>query len=65
MTLSGAQYQIILDDRTLPSRDDKAIAIETAKYLKALKPSQDVSVRDLTDGSVTVIEWESGRAFVR
>jgi hypothetical protein len=45
-------------------RDDKGIAIEAAKFLKERLPQEQVGVRDMEDGSVIEIGWESGRAFV-
>jgi hypothetical protein len=61
---TGAQFEITVDDRTLSYRDDRAIALEAGKYLKERRPASAVSVRDLRDGTVAVIGWEAGRAFV-
>jgi hypothetical protein len=58
-------YAIIINNKPLSYRDDKAIAIEAAKYLKERRPKESVSVKDFRDGSVIEIGWEGGRAFVR
>jgi hypothetical protein len=62
---TGAQFEIIVGDKPRSYRDDVAIAIEAAKYLKERHPTQEVSVRNLQDGFVTVIGWEGGKAVVK
>jgi hypothetical protein len=44
--------------------DDKAITIDAGCYLKERNPTQGVTIRDSRDGSLTVIGWQNGKAFV-
>jgi hypothetical protein len=45
--MTGARYQIAVDGQPRSNRDDKAIAIETAEYLKYKHPHVEVIVYDL------------------
>jgi hypothetical protein len=61
---NGAQFEIIVDGKPRSYRDVKATAIEAAMFLKECRPTQDVSVRDLRDGTTSNVGWASGGAFV-
>jgi hypothetical protein len=60
----GAQFEIIVDGVPRSYRDDKAIALDAAKFLKERQPTQAVSLRDLRVGTVLEIGWKDGQAFV-
>ena len=49
--MTGARYQIAVDDQPRSNRDDKAIAIEAAEYLKYKHPHAEVTVHDLVPGT--------------
>src|SRR5215472_5566288 len=42
--MTGARYQIAVDGQPRSNRDDKAIAIEAAEYLKYKHPHAEVTV---------------------
>jgi len=54
----GACFEIIVDGKPRSMRDLKEIAIEAGKYLKQGNPKSEISVRDIRDNSVTVIDGE-------
>jgi hypothetical protein len=54
----GACFEIIVDRKTRSHRDRKEIAIEAGRYLKQMQPQNVITVRDVRDNSVTVIEVE-------
>jgi hypothetical protein len=54
----GACFEIIVDGKTRSHRDRKEIAIEAGRYLKQMQPQSVITVRDVRDNSVTVIEVE-------
>jgi hypothetical protein len=54
----GARFEIKVDGKTRSYRDQKETAIEAGKYLKQMQPKDEVSVHDLRDNSVTVIDGE-------
>jgi hypothetical protein len=54
----GACFEIKVDGKTRSYRDQKETAIEAGKYLKQMQPKVEVSVRDLRNNSVTVIDGE-------
>jgi hypothetical protein len=54
----GARFEIKVDGKTRSYRDQKETAIEAGKYLKQMQPKDEVSVHDLRDNSVTVIDVE-------
>ena len=64
-TNGGAQFEIIVDGKPRSYRDVKAVATEAALFLKECRPTQEVSVRDLRDGTTSAIGWTSGSAFVQ
>ena len=49
--MTGARYQIAVDGKPRSNRDDKAIAIEAAEYLKYQHPHAEVTVLDLETGA--------------
>jgi len=55
----GTRYEIAINGRPLTYRDVKAVAIETAKSVKARNPNAEVTVRDLDADTVIVIEDET------
>jgi hypothetical protein len=54
----GTCFEIKVDGKTRSYRDQKETAIEAGQYLKQLQPKVEVSVRDLRDNSVTMIDGE-------
>ena len=54
----GACFEIKVDGKTRSYRDQKETAMEAGKYLKQIQPKVEVSVHDLRDNSVTVIDGE-------
>jgi hypothetical protein len=54
----GACFEIIVDGKPRSMRDLKETAIDAGKYLKHMQPHSEVSVRDMRDNSVTVIDGE-------
>jgi hypothetical protein len=65
MTNIGAQFEILIEGKSRSWRDDKAIAIEAARYMKERNPTQEVTVRNWRDNSLTVIGWQEGKAFIK
>ena len=54
--MTGARYQIAVDGKPRSDRDDKAIAIEAAEYLKYQHPRAEVTVLDLETGDTVTIK---------
>ena len=54
--MTGARYQITVDGQPRSNRDDKAIAIEAAEYLKYKHPHAEVTVHDLVTGDTITIK---------
>ena len=54
--ISGACFEIVVDDKPRSMRDLKETAMEAGKYLKQKQPQSVVRVRDIRDNSVTVID---------
>jgi hypothetical protein len=54
--MTGARYQIAVDGQPRTYRDDKAIAIEAAEYLKYKNPHAEVTVHDLMTGDTVTIK---------
>jgi hypothetical protein len=52
----GACFEIIVDGKLRSMRDLKEAAIEAGRYLKQKQPQSEISVRDVRDNSVTVID---------
>ena len=54
--MTGARYQITVDGQPRSNRDDKAIAIEAAEYLKYKHPHSEVAVHDRETGDTITIK---------
>jgi hypothetical protein len=54
----GPGSEIIVDGKSRSHRDRKETAIEAGRYLKQMQPQSVITVRDVRDNSVTVIELE-------
>jgi hypothetical protein len=54
----GSGFEIIVDGKSRSHRDRKETAIEAGRYLKQMQPQSAITVRDVRDNSVTVIELE-------
>ena len=54
----GPGFEIIVDGKSRSHRDRKETAIEAGRYLKQMQPQSVITVRDVRDNSVTVIELE-------
>jgi hypothetical protein len=65
MTVIGAQFEILIEGKSRSWRDDKTIAIEAARYMQERNPTQEVTVRDARDNSITAIGWQNGKAFIK
>jgi FMN-dependent NADH-azoreductase len=59
----GACFEIKVDGKGRTYRDLKETAIAAGKYLKQMQPQSEVSVRDLRDNSITVIDGATIVAF--
>ena len=55
----GPGFEIIVDGKSRSHRDRKETAIEAGRYLKQMQPQSAITVRDVRDNSVTVIEGEN------
>ena len=53
----GAQFEILVDGKPRSYRDIKAVAIETAGFLREQKPKQRHRGEDLRIGEVTRYIW--------
>jgi hypothetical protein len=51
-TTSGAQFEIKVDGIVRTHRDERAIAIEAARFLQQRNASAKLEITDLRDGSV-------------
>ena len=61
--MTGACYQIAVDGQPRSNRDDKAIAIEAAEYLRYKNPHAEVTVYDRETGdTITIKALPPGRA---
>jgi hypothetical protein len=61
--MTGARYQIAVDGQPRSNRDDSAIAIEAAEYLKYKHPHAEVAVYDRETGdTITIKALPPGRA---
>jgi hypothetical protein len=54
--MTGARYQIAVDGQPRSNRDDRAIAIEAAEYLKHRNPHAEVTVHDRVTGDTITIK---------
>jgi hypothetical protein len=52
----GSCFEIQVDDKPRFMRDIKEVALEAGQLLKQRQPGNKVTVHDLRDGSVTVID---------
>jgi hypothetical protein len=50
MMMTGARYEILIEGQSRTNRDDRAIAIKTAEYLKQKNPHAEITVRDRVTG---------------
>lgn len=55
MVVKGAYYEILVAGKTISYRDQKEVALEAAKYLKARNPGSPVEVRDRRTGETTPV----------
>ena len=53
----GAQFEILVDGKPRSYRDIKAVAIETAEFLRSKNPNSDIAARDLRIGEVTLVAF--------
>jgi hypothetical protein len=59
----GANFQILVDGKSLSYRDVLETALDAGVFLKERQPQNEVVVRDTTNGAQTVIGWKNGKAF--
>jgi FMN-dependent NADH-azoreductase len=55
----GACFEIRVDGKSRTYRDLQEIAMEAGKYFKHSQPQSEVSVRDVRDNSVRVIDGKT------
>jgi hypothetical protein len=60
---SRANFQILVDGKSLSYRDALETALDAGIFLKESNPKNEVVVRDTTSRAQTVIGWKNGRAF--
>ena len=53
----GAQSEILVDGKPRSHRDIKAVAIETAEFLRSKNPNSDIAAKDLRIGEVTPVAF--------
>ena len=53
----GAQFGILVDGKPRCYRDIKAVAIETAEFLRSKIPNSDIAAKDLRIGEVTPVAF--------
>jgi hypothetical protein len=63
---TGASWEIVIDGRARSWRDDRDIAREAGRYLKAKNSKSDVSVRNIVTGEVLAlgdasVNWADGK----
>jgi hypothetical protein len=59
----GACFEIKVDGKCRTYRALKETAIEAGKYLKEMRPQSEVSIRDVRDNCITVIDGRTIVAF--
>jgi hypothetical protein len=59
----GANFQIMVDGKSLSYRDAMETALEAGSFLKEHHPQSEIVVRDLKSGAQIVIGWKNGKAF--
>ena len=60
---TGANFQILVDGKSLSHRDVLETALEAGIFLKQRHSQGEIVVRDLKSGGQTVIGWKNGKAF--
>jgi hypothetical protein len=60
---TGANFQILVDGRSLSYRDVLETALDAGIFLKERHPQSEIVVRDLKSGAQSVIGWKNGKAF--
>lgn len=58
ISITGAQFEILVDGTPRSYRDRKDIAIASAEFLKHRNPHSEVKMKDLQSGEVTVVEYK-------
>jgi hypothetical protein len=59
-TMTGAQFEIRIDEAPRTYRDRKDFAMDAASFLKSRNPHSVVEVRDLPSGEVTAVTYKAG-----
>ena len=59
----GANFEILVDGKSLSHRDAMETALDAGVFLKERRPQSEIVVRDLKSGAQTVIGWKNGKAF--
>jgi hypothetical protein len=60
---SGANFEIMVDGKSLSHRDAMETALEAGVFLKERHPQSEIVVRDVKNGAQTTIGWKNGKAF--
>jgi hypothetical protein len=58
--MTGAQFEIRIDEAPRTYRDRKDFAMDAASFLKSRNPHSVVEVRDLPSGEVTAVTYKAG-----
>jgi hypothetical protein len=56
----GARYEISIDGVPRTHRDQKDIALESAKFLKSRNPNSVVKLKDLQTGEELIVAFKAG-----
>jgi hypothetical protein len=59
-THQGARFEILVDGKPRSYHDRKDIAIESAEFIKSRNPLNEVAVKDLDSGELTVVAYKPG-----
>jgi hypothetical protein len=59
----GANFQIVVDGKSLSHRDAMETALEAGVFLKERHPQSEIVVRDIKSGAQVIIGWKNGKAF--
>ena len=60
---TGANFQILVDGKSLSHRDVLETALEAGIFLKERHTQSEIVIRDLASGGQTLIGWKNGKAF--
>ena len=59
-TMTGAQFEILVDGQPQSYSDLKDVAIASAELIKSHNPLSEVAVRDMKTGEITPVSYKPG-----